>query len=69
MKSGKSTRSIPANGVANPRLGSEKEPPWRPSGLTPMHRGDYVLPESGQRIWWTGRVAIGLTYGCSKPGA
>ena len=26
------------------------------------HVGEYVIPGSGRRVWWTGRVAIGLLH-------
>lgn len=26
------------------------------------HVGEFVIPGSGRRIWWTGRVAVGLHY-------
>jgi hypothetical protein len=26
------------------------------------HVGDFVIPGTGKRVWWTGRVAIGLRY-------
>jgi len=33
-----------------------------PHGVPPGHVGPAVLPDSGRRIWWTGRVAIGLRW-------
>ncbi len=26
------------------------------------HVGEFVIPATGRRVWWTGRVAIGLRY-------
>jgi hypothetical protein len=26
------------------------------------HVGEFVIPGTGRRVWWTGRVAIGLLY-------
>lgn len=26
------------------------------------HRGPVVLSDTGRKVWWTGRVAIGLRY-------
>jgi hypothetical protein len=26
------------------------------------HVGEFVIPGTGRRVWWTGRVAIGLRY-------
>ena len=26
------------------------------------HIGEFVIPGTGKRIWWTGRVAIGLRH-------
>jgi len=39
---------------------SESAPP---PGIPPGYVGPAFLPGSGQAIWWTGRVAIGLRYG------
>ncbi|HRH86188.1 MAG TPA: hypothetical protein PLO41_05010 [Rubrivivax sp.] len=37
------------------------------SGTPPVaiprgHVGEFVIPGTGKRVWWTGRVAIGLRY-------
>ena len=37
---------------------SESPPVPIPRG----HVGDFVIPGTGKRVWWTGRVAIGLRY-------
>ena len=39
----------------------------RPAGATglavpPGHIGRWVVPATGQVVWWTGRVAIGLRH-------
>ena len=26
------------------------------------HVGEFVIPGTGRRVWWTGRVAIGLLH-------
>jgi hypothetical protein len=34
------------------------------------HIGEFVIPGTGKRVWWTGRVAIGLRHQpvrCSEP--
>ena len=28
----------------------------------PGHVGEFVIPGTGKRVWWTGRVAIGLRH-------
>jgi hypothetical protein len=33
------------------------------------HRGPVVLSDTGRRVWWTGRVAIGLRYEPPQRGA
>jgi hypothetical protein len=33
-----------------------------PAEIPPDYVGEFVIPGSGRRIWWTGRVAIGLRY-------
>ena len=33
-----------------------------PPAIPPGHVGEFVIPATGQRIWWTGRVAIGLLH-------
>jgi hypothetical protein len=30
--------------------------------IPPDHVGEFVIAGTGRRVWWTGRVAIGLLY-------
>jgi hypothetical protein len=30
--------------------------------IPPGHVGEFVIPGTGRRVWWTGRVAIGLLH-------
>ena len=43
------------------------------SGTPPVaiprgHVGEFVIPGTGKRVWWTGRVAIGLRYQAPRHG-
>ena len=33
-----------------------------PMTIPPGHVGEFVIPGTGRRVWWTGRVAIGLLH-------
>jgi hypothetical protein len=33
-----------------------------PVEIPASHVGEFVIPGTGRRVWWTGRVAIGLRY-------
>ena len=33
-----------------------------PVTIPPGHFGEFVIPGTGRRVWWTGRVAIGLLH-------
>jgi hypothetical protein len=33
-----------------------------PVAIPPGHVGEFVIPGTGRRVWWTGRVAIGLLH-------
>jgi len=33
-----------------------------PVTIPPGHVGEFVIPGTGRRVWWTGRVAIGLRH-------
>lgn len=46
----------PDSPAASPRTAARRLPV--PAGYV----GEYVIPGSGRRVWWTGRVAIGLLY-------
>jgi hypothetical protein len=41
-----------------------------PVAIPRGHIGEFVIPGTGKRVWWTGRVAIGLRHQpvrCSEP--
>lgn len=60
-----SVRSLPASqGAAAMIHHSEAAPP---AGLRPGYVGPAMLPGTGRRIYWTGRVAIGLRYRPESP--
>jgi len=49
------TNASPAQNIFR----SESAPPVTiPAGYV----GEYVIPGTGRRVWWTGRVAIGLLH-------
>lgn len=33
-----------------------------PLTIPASYVGEFVIPGTGRRVWWTGRVAIGLRY-------
>ena len=33
-----------------------------PVAIPSGHVGEFVIPGTGRRVWWTGRVAIGLLH-------
>lgn len=33
-----------------------------PAAMPAGHVGEFVMPGTGRRVWWTGRVAIGLLH-------
>jgi len=33
-----------------------------PVAIPPGHVGEFVIPGTGRKVWWTGRVAIGLRH-------
>ena len=33
-----------------------------PMTIPPGHVGEFTIPGTGRRVWWTGRVAIGLLH-------
>jgi hypothetical protein len=33
-----------------------------PVAIPRGHVGEFVIPGTGKRVWWTGRVAIGLRH-------
>jgi len=49
----------PDTTVAHGIQHSEEAPPV---AIPPGHVGEFVIPGTGKRIWWTGRVAIGLLH-------
>jgi hypothetical protein len=50
--------------MQNSLTGSADREPIRQASdfIPPNHVGEFVLPGSGRRVWWTGRVAIGLLH-------
>ena len=38
-----------------------------PVTIPPGHVGEFVIPGTGRRVWWTGRVAIGLLHQPQRP--
>lgn len=49
------TSAIPHHGIDH---NASAPPVAIPAG----HVGEFVFPETGRRVWWTGRVAIGLLH-------
>lgn len=45
-----------------PRLGIDHSSEAPPVPIPHGHVGEFVIPGTGRRVWWTGRVAIGLRY-------
>ena len=41
---------------------NERHAPAAPVAIPPGHVGEFVIPATGRRVWWTGRVAIGLLH-------
>jgi hypothetical protein len=44
------------------RAGIEHSSALPPVPIPRGHVGEFVIPGTGKRVWWTGRVAIGLRY-------
>jgi hypothetical protein len=44
------------------RVGIEHSLDLPPVPIPRGHVGEFVIPGTGKRVWWTGRVAIGLRY-------
>jgi hypothetical protein len=38
-----------------------------PVAIPSGHVGPFVIPGTGQLVWWTGRVAIGLRHHRGRP--
>ena len=51
----RSTSTAPAHTIDH----SSSAPPVT---IPPGHVGEFVIPGTGRRVWWTGRVAIGLLH-------
>jgi len=51
------------SGTAQGRRHGAVEHSAAPAAAFPLgHVGEFVIPGTGRRVWWTGRVAIGLLY-------
>jgi hypothetical protein len=44
------------------RIGIDHSSAAPPVAIPRGHIGEFVIPGTGKRIWWTGRVAIGLRH-------
>ena len=44
------------------RHGIDHSSSARPAAMPAGHVGEFVIPGTERRIWWTGRVAIGLLH-------
>ena len=44
------------------RTGGIRSPGTPALAVPPGHIGRWVVPATGQVVWWTGRVAIGLRH-------
>lgn len=54
---------VMSNDPAQSRRHSAIDRSAAPVGAFPLgHVGEFVIPGTGRRVWWTGRVAIGLLY-------
>ncbi len=52
-----------SSGPAQGRRHGAVERSAAPIAAFPLgHVGEFVIPGTGRRVWWTGRVAIGLLY-------
>jgi len=40
----------------------DHRPAAAPVAIPAGHVGEFVIPGTGRRVWWTGRVAIGLLH-------
>lgn len=54
---------VMSNDPAQKRRHSAVDRSAAPVAVFPLgHVGEFVIPATGRRVWWTGRVAIGLLY-------
>jgi hypothetical protein len=56
--------------AADRRFGIDHSSAAPPVAIPRGHIGEFVIPGTGKRVWWTGRVAIGLRHQpirCSEP--
>jgi hypothetical protein len=44
------------------RMGIDHSSTAPPVAIPRGHIGEFVIPGTGKRVWWTGRVAIGLRH-------
>ena len=49
-------------GAATGHYGIDHSSSAPPVTIPPGHVGEFVIPGTGRRVWWTGRVAIGLLH-------
>lgn len=47
---------------SGPRAAIDHHAATPPVPIPRGHVGEFVIPGTGKRVWWTGRVAIGLRY-------
>jgi hypothetical protein len=52
----------PSSAARAPRPGGARPAGAPGLAVPPGHIGRWVVPGSGQVVWWTGRVAIGLRH-------
>ena len=50
------------DGLAPRRVGIDRNSAAPPVAIPRGHVGEFVIPGTGRRVWWTGRVAIGLLH-------
>lgn len=54
--------TVPRSLVRSRRPAIDHQASAPPVPIPRDHVGEFVMPGSGRRIWWTGRVAVGLRY-------
>jgi hypothetical protein len=63
QQSKESNMSSEAQDASNSRqYGIDLSSSAPPVAIPTSHVGEFVIPGTGRRVWWTGRVAIGLRY-------
>jgi hypothetical protein len=51
----------PEDSVPSGHRGIDHSSSAPPVAIPPGHVGPFVIPGTGRMVWWTGRVAIGLS--------